>query len=86
MYSDMAGSSDITKVVITHVLQKKSGSSYKDVAGTSCVGVFYDDSMPSMEDVVDCPGSGTYRVKTTYKVTSPRGTDNHTQYSVPDSY
>lgn len=81
MYSDVAGSSDITKVVITHVLQKKNGSSYTDISNTKATATFYNNSAPDMETVVTCKESGTYRVKTTYVVTSPRGTDNHTQYS-----
>lgn len=81
MYSEVAGSSDITKVVITHVLQKKNGSSYTDVPNTKATATFYNNSAPDMETVVTCKESGTYRVKTNYVVTSPRGTDDHTQYS-----
>lgn len=81
MYSDMSGDSDITKVVITHTLQKKSGSSYSNVSGTSRSKTFYNESMVSFESVVSCTGSGTYRVKTVYSVTGPEGTESHTIYS-----
>ena len=80
MYSDMDGDSSITKVVITHVLQKKSGSSFTNVAGTSKSQTFYKSS-PFKEDTVSCTGSGTYRVKTVYSVTGPEGTESHTIYS-----
>ena len=82
LYSEVAGSADVTKVVMTHVLQKKSGSSYSNVRNTTFTRTFYNNCAPDMEDTVDCTASGTYRVKTTYLVVSPRGTDNHTHYSV----
>ncbi len=81
MYSDVSGAADITKVVMTHVLQKKSGSSYSNVRNTTFTRTFHNNPIPDMEDIVDFTGPGTYRVKTTYMVTGPRGTDTHTQYS-----
>lgn len=81
MYSDLICSSDVTRVVMTHVLQKKNGSSYSDVPYSTFTETFYNENVTYMEDIATCTGYGTYRVKTTYVVTSPRGTDRHTQYS-----
>ena len=77
MYSDVICS----KVVMTHVLQKKSGSTYSNVRNTTFTRTFLNNYAPDMEDVVNCTEPGTYRVKTTYLVVSPRGSDSHTQYS-----
>lgn len=85
LYSEMGGDADITKVVMTHTLQKKSGSSYSNVSGASKTRTFYNDSAPTMTDTFSVT-SGTYRVKTTYKVTSPNGTDTHTAYSSAVTY
>ena len=81
MYSELFCSSNVTKVVMTHVLQKQDGNSYKDVPYASFTKTFYNNYTPHMEDTATCTGYGTYRVKTTYVVTSPKGTDNHTHYS-----
>lgn len=81
MYSDVVCSSDVTKVVMTHVLQKKSGSTFSNVRNTTFTRTFLNNHAPDMEDVVNCTEPGTYRVKTTYLVVSPRGSDSHTQYS-----
>lgn len=78
--SEVWASSDTTKIVITHVLQKKSGSSYKNVSGTSITRTFYDSSA-DMEDSFPAEDGATYRVKTTCKVTSPKGTDTQTKTS-----
>lgn len=85
LYSEMGGDTDITKVVMTHTLQKKSGSSYSDVSGKSKSRTFYNNNTPTMTDTFSVT-SGTYRVKTTYKVTSPNGTDTHTAYSTAVTY
>lgn len=85
LYSEMGGDAAITKVVMTHTLQKKSGSSYSNVSGASKTRTFYNDSAPTMTDTFSVT-SGTYRVKTTYKVTSPNGTDTHTAYSSAVTY
>lgn len=79
-FSEVKASSDTTKIVITHVLQKKSGSSYKNVSGTSVTRTFYD-SLADMEDSFPAEDGATYRVKTTCKVTSPKGTDTQTKIS-----
>ena len=76
MYSSVTADSSVTKIVITHVLQKDG----KDVSGTSKSQTFNKNSA-SKQDTVTCSGSGTFRVKTTYKITSPDGTDTHTKYS-----
>lgn len=76
MYSSVEADPSVTKIVITQVLQKDG----KDVAGTSKSQTFYKSSA-SKQDTVTCSGSGTFRVKTTYKITSPEGTDTHTKYS-----
>ena len=81
LYSEMVGDTDVTTVVMTHSLQKKSGSSYSDVPGLKKTRTFYNDNAPTMTDTFTVSDSGTYRVKTTYKVTSKKGTDNHTAYS-----
>lgn len=81
LYSEMSGDSNITTVVMTHVLQKKSGSSYTDVSGTTKTRTFSNNNMPTMTDTVTVTDSGTYRIKATYKVTSKNGTDTHTAYS-----
>lgn len=85
LYSEMSGDAAITKVVMTHTLQKKSGSSYSNVSGASKTRTFYNDNIPYMSDTFSVT-SGTYRVKTTYKVTSPNGTDTHTAYSSAVTY
>lgn len=85
MYSELFCSSDVTKVVMTHVLQKKSGSSYNDVPYSTFTKTFYNNHAPYMEDTATCTGYGTYRIKTTYVVTSPRGTDRHTHYSATET-
>lgn len=76
MYSSVTADSSVTKIVITQVLQKDG----KDVSGTSKSQTFNKNSA-SKQDTVTCSGSGTFRVKTTYKITSPDGTDTHTKYS-----
>ncbi len=81
IYSEVMCSTDVTKVVMTHVLQKKSGSSYSNVRNTTFTRTFLNNHAPDMEDTVSCTGPGTYRLKTTYLVVSPRGSDSHTQYS-----
>lgn len=80
MYSEMDCDDEITQVSVTQVLQKKSGSSYSTVPGTSRSKTFYS-SMFSFESDVACASAGTYRVKTTYKVTGPQGTETHTKTS-----
>lgn len=80
MYSSVYAAADVTKIEMTQVLQKKNGTSFTDVSGTSASKTSYECSA-SMENKVSYTGSGTYRVKMTCKVTSPRGTDNHTEYS-----
>ena len=76
MYSSVTADSSVTKIVITQVLQKDG----KDVPGTSKSETFYKSSA-SKQNTVTCSGSGAYQVKTTYKITSPDGTDTHTKYS-----
>ncbi len=76
MYSSVEADPSVTKIVITQVLQKDG----KDVSGTSKSQTFNKNSA-SKQDTVTCSGSGTFRVKTTYKITSPDGTDTHTKYS-----
>ena len=76
MYSSVEADPSVTKIVITQVLQKDG----KDVSGTSKSQTFNKNSA-SKQDTVTCSGSGTFRVKTTYKITSPDGTDTHTEYS-----
>lgn len=80
MYSSVYASADVTKIEMTQVLQKKNGTSFTDVSGTSASKTSYE-CVASMENTVSYSGSGTYRVKMTCKVTSPKGTDNHTEYS-----
>lgn len=81
MYSSVTADSSVTKIVITQVLQKDG----KDVPGTSRTQTFYK-SYASKQDTVNCTGSGSYRIKTTYKITSPNGTDTHTKYSNTEKY
>ena len=76
MNSSVEADPSVTKIVITQVLQKDG----KDVSGTSKSQTFNKNSA-SKQDTVTCSGSGTFRVKTTYKITSPDGTDTHTKYS-----
>ena len=70
MLSKATANSSVTKIVITHVLQKDG----KDVSGTSRSQTFYK-SYASKQDTVSCSGSGSYQIKTTYKITSPSGTE-----------
>lgn len=81
MYSSVTADSSVTKIVITHVLQKDG----KDVPGTSSTQTFYK-SNASKQNTVNCTGSGSYQIKTTYKITSPNGTDTHTKYSNAERY
>lgn len=81
MVSEVTADSSVTKIVITQVLQKNG----KDVLGTSRTQTFYK-SYASKQDTVNCTGSGSYRIKTTYKITSPNGTDTHTKYSNTEKY
>lgn len=83
MYSDLFCSPSVTKVVMTHVLQKKNGNTYSDVPYATFTRTFYNNYAPDMEDTAACTGYGTYRLKTNYIVTSPKGTDNHTHYGEP---
>lgn len=70
MTSEVIADSSVTKIVITQVLQKNG----KDVPGTSRTQTFYK-SYASKQDTVNCTGSGSYQIKTTYKITSPSGTE-----------
>lgn len=81
MLSEVTADPSVTKIVITHVLQKDG----KDVPGTSRSQTFYK-YYASKQDTVSCSGSGSYQIKTTYKITSPSGTDTHTKYSNTKSY
>lgn len=81
MYSSVTAASNVTKLEISHVLQKKSGSTYTDVPNTTSSTRTFNRTSGSIEDTVSFSGSGTYRVKTTCKVTSPNGTDTHYAYS-----
>lgn len=81
MYSSITADPSVTKIVITHVLQKNG----KDVPGTSKSQTFYTNTA-SKQNTVSCTGSGSYQIKTTYKITSPSGTDTHTKYSNTESY
>ena len=81
MYSSVTADSSVTKIVITHVLQKDG----KDVPGTTNSQTFYRN-YASKQDTVNCTGSGAYQIKTTYKITSPDGTDTHTKYSNTERY
>jgi len=80
MFSEVSANSDVTKIVITHVLQKKVGNGFEDIPSTQKSETFYD-YLADKEDSVYCNEAGTYRVKTIFSVTGPKGTDNHTQYS-----
>mgnify|MGYP001025065698 CR=1 FL=1 len=80
MYSGVTADSNVTKIVITHVLQKDG----KDVPGTSRTQTFYK-SNAGKQNTVNCTGSGSYQIKTTYKITSPSETDTHTKYSNTES-
>ncbi|MCI9509503.1 MAG: hypothetical protein HFF10_07155 [Angelakisella sp.] len=85
MYSELICAPDVTKIVMTHVLQKQSGTKYNDVPYASFTKTFYNEYIVDMEDIATCTGYGTYRVKTTYVVTSARGTDRHTHYSATET-
>lgn len=80
IYSEMSCDDGITRVDVTHVLQKKSGSSYSTVPGTSRSKTYYS-GMVEFESNVACSEPGTYRVKTTYKITGPQGPETHTRTS-----
>lgn len=80
MYSEMTGNSQITKIVMTQVLQKDTGSGFKNVSGTTKTKTFYGNS-GTMQNTVSCNGSGSYRVKTTYKISTATETETHTGYS-----
>lgn len=69
-----------TKIVVTQVLQKKSGSRYSDVSGKSWTKT---ESRKSLRFSNSCTVDKgvTYRVKTTAKITGSKGTDTVTKYS-----
>lgn len=79
-YSEVRAGSYVTRIEVTHVLQKKSGSRYRNVSGTQVTRIFHDNSA-EMEDSFEAERGATYRVKTTVRVTGPDGTDTHTRTS-----
>ncbi len=81
MYSNVYAATNVTKIEMSQVLQKKSGSKYTDVPDTATSTRTFYRTSASIEDTVSFSGSGTYRVKMTCKVTSPNGTDTHYEYS-----
>ena len=81
MRSTVTADPSVTKIVITHVLQKDG----VDVPGTSSSQTYYKSSA-SKQNTVSCNGSGSYQVKTTFKITSPDGTDTHIKYSNTKEY
>lgn len=81
MYSSVFAASNVTKLEMSQVLQKKSGSTYTDVPNTASSTRTFNKTSGSIEDTVSFSGAGTYRVKLTCKVTSPNGTDTHYEYS-----
>lgn len=81
MYSSVYAATNVTKLEMTQVLQKKNGSTYTDVPNTTSSTRTFNRTSGSIEDTVSFSGSGTYRVKLTCKVTSPNGTDTHYEYS-----
>lgn len=72
--------SGTTKVVITQVLQKKSGSGYSDVSGKSWTKTETKKAF-SFKNTSSVSKGQTYRVKTTAKITGSGGTDTVTKYS-----
>lgn len=78
--STVYGKTGTTKIVVTQVLQKKSGSRYSDVSGKSWTKT---DSKKSLRVSNSCTVDKgvTYRVKTTAKITGSNGTDTVTKYS-----
>lgn len=83
VYAEVTCTSDVTKINITSELQKKPGSSWSAVA--QFTKTFYDNDA-SMESTYSPASSGTYRVKTTYKATSSKGTETHTRTSLSATY
>lgn len=80
MLSSINGKAGTTKIVITHVLQKKSGTQYSDISSTKHSRTYRSDSEDMSDDVALERGQ-TYRVKTTAKITGSGGTDTVTKYS-----
>lgn len=78
--STVNGKSGTTKITVTHVLQKKSGSRYSDVPGTSVTDTDSGDMM-ILKSTSSVSKGQTYRVKTTAKITGSGGTDTVTKYS-----
>lgn len=78
--STVYGKTGTTKIVVTQVLQKKSGSRYSDVSGKSWTKT---DSKKSLRVSNSCTVDKgvTYRMKTTAKITGSNGTDTVTKYS-----
>ena len=79
MTSRVSGGSSVTKVYITQYLQKKSGSSWSQV-GAGHTGVYYSTDA-TMQNKVTSLSSGTYRVKTVFKVFSGTSYETVTDYS-----
>lgn len=80
LLSSADGKNGTTKIVVTQVLQKKSGSRYSDVSGKSWTKT---ESRKSLRFSNSCTVDKgvTYRVKTTAKITGSKGTDTVTKYS-----
>lgn len=83
MTSKVNGKSSATKIYITQYLQKKSGSSWSQV-GAGHTGVYYSKSA-TMTNTVSSLSSGTYRVKTVFKVFSGTSYETITDYSLTTS-
>lgn len=80
LYSSVTGKSGTTKITITHVLQKKSGTRYSDVSGTKATKNV-SKVQAAFETYNTVERGQTYRVKTTAKITGSGGTDTVTKYS-----
>lgn len=78
--STVDGKAGTTKIVVTQVLQKKSGSRYSDVSGKSWTKTESKKSLRFSNSCTVDKGV-TYRVKTTAKITGSKGTDTVTKYS-----
>lgn len=74
------GKTGTTKIVITQVLQKKSGSGYNDVSGKKWTKT-ESSKTATLTNSCTVDKGATYRVKTTAKITGSKGTDTVTKYS-----
>lgn len=80
MRSTVNGKDGTRKIVVSHVLQVKSGSNYLNLTNSKN-SLTEDSGFALLKDYYTVTKGKTYRVMTTAKITGPNGTDTVTKYS-----